>query len=120
MSADGDATGAVAKGGGPRRPDFGLPDEVLAIIPSDPYDQLDLARKITSIAISSRVSILESEVDLMREKINEKDRLMQELEQKVLRLQKALQDSEYRLKISLDDNVLFLLTFCSFPFLSIY
>jgi hypothetical protein len=28
--------------------DFHLPDEILAVIPTDPYEQLDVARKITS------------------------------------------------------------------------
>ena len=40
-------------------PDFELAEEILAVMPTDPYDQLDLARKITSMAIASRVSKLE-------------------------------------------------------------
>ena len=33
-------------------PDFNLSDEILAVILTNPYDQLDLARKITSMAIA--------------------------------------------------------------------
>nr|DAD46896.1 TPA_asm: hypothetical protein HUJ06_016833 [Nelumbo nucifera] len=34
--------------------DFHLPDEILSVIPTDPYEQLNLARKITSMAIVGR------------------------------------------------------------------
>ena len=58
------------------------------MIPTDPYDQLDLARKITSMAIASRVSKLESEVTRLRQMMYEKD-----------------QESESRLKTVIDENV---------------
>ncbi|KAK3033126.1 hypothetical protein RJ639_036485 [Escallonia herrerae] len=64
-------------------PDFHLPDEILSVIPTDPYDQLDLARKITSMAIASRVSKLETEVARLRLKSHEKDRAIAELEEKM-------------------------------------
>ena len=37
------------------------PEEVLEVLPPDPFEQLDVARKITSIALSTCVSSLESE-----------------------------------------------------------
>lgn len=86
-------------------PDFDLPDEILSVIPSDPYDQLDLARKITSMAIASRVSKLESDTSRLRQKLYEKDRLVFELEEKVLRLERAPQEADSRLKATLDENV---------------
>ncbi|XP_052207613.1 uncharacterized protein At4g15545-like [Diospyros lotus] len=89
------------KGAGP---DFDLPDEVLAVIPTDPYDQLDLARKITSMAIASRVSNLESEVARLRQKMQDKDRLVLELEDQVSQLSQAYHEADTRLKISHDDN----------------
>ncbi|KAG9143902.1 hypothetical protein Leryth_016102 [Lithospermum erythrorhizon] len=63
-------------------PDFDIPDEILSVIPTDPFDQLDLARKITSLAIGARVTKLEAEVDFLKEKVNEKDRIIVELEDK--------------------------------------
>ncbi|KAK4753393.1 hypothetical protein SAY87_022191 [Trapa incisa] len=86
-------------------PDFDLPDEILSVIPSDPYDQLDLARKITSMAIASRVSKLESDTSRLRQKLYEKDRLVSELEEKVLRLERAQQEEDSRLKAALDENM---------------
>ena len=44
-------------------PDFELLDEILSVIPTDPYEQLDLARKITSMVLALRVSKLKSEKD---------------------------------------------------------
>ncbi|XP_024931741.2 uncharacterized protein At4g15545 isoform X3 [Ziziphus jujuba] len=58
---------------------FDLPEEVLRVLPSDPFDQLDVARKITSIALSTRVSALESESSDLRAKLAEKDRLIDDL-----------------------------------------
>ncbi|KAK4439590.1 hypothetical protein Salat_0293900 [Sesamum alatum] len=96
----------MADGGGGRiGPDFNLPDEILSVIPTDPYDQLDLARKITSMAIASRVSKLETEAGRLRQKLQEKDRLVEELEDKVSQLDSAYQDAELRLKLTREDNM---------------
>ncbi|XP_042483413.1 uncharacterized protein At4g15545-like [Macadamia integrifolia] len=84
--------------------DFHIPDEILSVIPTDPYDQLDLARKITSMAIASRVSKLESESGRLRQKILEKDRLIVELEEKVLRLEQVCRENDERLRVVLEEN----------------
>ncbi|KAK4341753.1 hypothetical protein RND71_037569 [Anisodus tanguticus] len=86
-------------------PDFHLPDEILSIIPTDPYDQLDLARKITSMAIASRVTNLESEMGRLRQKLNDKDGLILNLEDKVSQLEQACHATELRLNITLQDNM---------------
>jgi len=54
--------------------DFHLPDEILAVIPTDPYEQLDVARKITSMAIASRVSRLEADAARLRRDLADRDR----------------------------------------------
>ncbi|KAI6691650.1 hypothetical protein NL676_028478 [Syzygium grande] len=86
-------------------PDFELAEEILAVMPTDPYDQLDLARKITSMAIASRVSKLESDVARSKQKLHDKDRIIFDLEEKVLHLDRSYQDADSRLKIVLDENM---------------
>ncbi|XAR67274.1 hypothetical protein NMG60_11001965 [Bertholletia excelsa] len=86
-------------------PDFHLPDEILSIIPTDPYDQLDLARKITSMAIAARVSKLEADVGRLKQRIYDKDRLILELEERVLHLEQAYNEADTRLKIACDENM---------------
>ncbi|XP_075505609.1 uncharacterized protein At4g15545 isoform X2 [Primulina tabacum] len=86
-------------------PDFNLPDDVLSVIPADPYDQLDLARKITSMAIASRVSKLETEAGRLQQKLQEKERRIVELEDKVSELETAYEEAELRLKITREDNI---------------
>lgn len=86
-------------------PDFNLPDEILSVIPTDPYDQLDLARKITSMALASRVSKLESEAGRLRQKLNEKDRVILELEDKLSELHQTCHNAQLRLQITLEDNM---------------
>ncbi|XP_021912129.1 uncharacterized protein At4g15545 [Carica papaya] len=95
----------VASGGENAGSGFNLPDEILSVIPSDPYDQLDLARKITSMAIASRVSKLEADAARMRQMIHEKDRLIYELEEKASQFHRAFQETESRLKMVLDENM---------------
>ncbi|PSS14382.1 Angiomotin, C-terminal protein [Actinidia chinensis var. chinensis] len=86
-------------------PDFHLPDEILEVIPTNPYDQLDLARKITSMAIASRVSKLELEVGSLKQQMSEKDHQILELEDKASHLEQAYHEADLRLKIARDDNM---------------
>lgn len=108
MSQGGGAGAGVGGGGGI---EFDLSEEILAVIPTDPYEQLDLARKITSMAIASRVSKMETEIGRMRANIFEKDRMIFELEEKLSRLQQANHEAESRLKLVFDENVRFFLFF---------
>lgn len=71
---------------------FDLPEEVLQVIPSDPFEQLDVARKITSLAISTRVSDLESEHSALRAQLAEKDSRIAELESQIESLYSSLSD----------------------------
>lgn len=103
-SAMSQSSGSVGGGGG-AGPDFQLPDEILSVIPSDPYDQLDLARKITSMAIAARVSNLETEVGRLRQKLSEKDRVVFDLEERASRLQSANYEADSRLRIALEENM---------------
>ncbi|CAK9161915.1 unnamed protein product [Ilex paraguariensis] len=64
-------------------PNFDLPEDVLEILPSDPFEQLDVARKITSIALSTRVSALESEASILRRKLTEKDDIIADLHSQI-------------------------------------
>lgn len=105
MSQNSGGSVGGGNGGGGRGPDFNLPDEILAVIPTDPYDQLDLARKITSMAIAARVTKLETETGRMKQKMYEKDRVIYELEEKLSHLHKNYQEADSRLKVLADDNV---------------
>lgn len=84
--------------------DFELPDEILTVLPTDPYDQLDLARKITSIAIATRVSKLESENGKLRHKLSDKDQVIRDFELKISHLEYALHESHERLSQALDEQ----------------
>lgn len=92
--------------------DHHLPDDILAVIPTDPYEQLDLARKITSMAIASRVSKLELENVRMRQKVAEKDRVIAELQDKLSHLDQMFQEADARLRVALEENVSHRSFFC--------
>ena len=77
--------------------DFALPDELLAALPRDPYEQLDLARRITALAVAGRVSGLEREAGRLRAEAAAKDRENAELRERVALLDTALQETDARL-----------------------
>ncbi|CAK9266133.1 unnamed protein product [Sphagnum jensenii] len=55
---------------------FDLPQEVLSISPSDPYEQLDVAHTITAMAIVAHVSKLELEIKNLHLKLVEKENII--------------------------------------------
>lgn len=76
---------------------FDLPEEVLEVLPSDPFEQLDVARKITSIALSARVSSLESESSNLRAKLAEKDAIIADLHSRIDSLDASFSETADRL-----------------------
>ncbi|KDP40056.1 hypothetical protein JCGZ_02054 [Jatropha curcas] len=72
---------------------FYLPEEVLQVLPSDPFEQLDVARKITSIALSTRVSSLESENSALHAELADKDNLIADLQSQIESLDASLSDT---------------------------
>ncbi|KAJ9154418.1 hypothetical protein P3X46_027753 [Hevea brasiliensis] len=79
---------------------FDLPEEVLQVLPSDPFEQLDVARKITSIALSTRVSSLESEISAQRAQLAEKDDLIVDLQSRIESLDASLSDTTDKLALT--------------------
>ena len=104
------ATAAEAPGREPElepepAPAAGLPDAIAALLPPDPYEQLEVARKITAVAVAARASRLELEAARLRQSLSDRDRVAAELADRVARLELALRDAEARLRGALDDNV---------------
>lgn len=85
--------------------DFGLPESVLEVLPSDPFEQLDVARKITSIALATRVARLESESARLRAMLAEKDDLVAELRVQLETLDASLSDMSSQLARVEDEKV---------------
>lgn len=105
MSKNGGAAyaGAMANGG-----EFELPQEMLSVLPSDPYEQLDVARRITAMAVAARVSKLESETGKLRQKLTEKEHTIYGLQERVVEAESTLQETSARLSHALDEQVGFL------------
>ncbi|XP_062193100.1 uncharacterized protein At4g15545-like [Phragmites australis] len=77
--------------------DFHLPDKILTVIPTDPYEQLDVARKITSMPIASWVSRLEADVTCRHSDLANRNRAKADL-------RAYLADTDARLHAALDDS----------------
>ncbi|XP_071700772.1 uncharacterized protein At4g15545-like [Rutidosis leptorrhynchoides] len=81
---------------------FDLPQELLELLPSDPFEQLDFARKITSIALFTRISALESESSVLRDQLAERELVVDDLRNQIESLNNSLSDVVD--KISLADQ----------------
>ncbi|KAI3692509.1 hypothetical protein L6452_32326 [Arctium lappa] len=79
---------------------FDLPVEVLEVLPSDPFQQLDVARKITSIALSTRVSALESESSDLRQQLADRDAVIADLNSQLDSLDSSLSQNLHKLSIA--------------------
>ena len=90
--------GAEAEAEAGERQDFGLPAELVAVLPSDPFAQLDVARRITSIALSSRLGRLEAEAARLRALLAERDAEAEDLRDRVEQLDAALAVATGRLR----------------------
>ncbi|GFY85199.1 hypothetical protein Acr_03g0019730 [Actinidia rufa] len=78
-------------------PIFDLPDELLEVLPLDPFEQLDVARKITSIALSTRVSALESEASVLRHTLTDRDNVIADLQAQIESLGASLSETADKL-----------------------
>eukprot|EP00252_Welwitschia_mirabilis_P005759 TRINITY_DN1633_c0_g1_i3.p1 TRINITY_DN1633_c0_g1~~TRINITY_DN1633_c0_g1_i3.p1 ORF type:complete len:318 (+),score=53.25 TRINITY_DN1633_c0_g1_i3:305-1258(+) len=81
-----------------------LSEEIIQALPSDPYQLLGIASKITSFAFRSIVSKLEIEAANLRSTISEKDHVIQTLEEKANELQNKLTEASNRLNLSLEEQ----------------
>lgn len=68
-----------------------LPQDLVSVLPSDPYEQLDVARRITAMAVATSMSKLESETGKLRQKLTEKEQVIHGLQGRVLEAEAALQ-----------------------------
>ncbi|KAJ0715976.1 hypothetical protein HanPI659440_Chr13g0507541 [Helianthus annuus] len=83
----------------PQTTAFDLPPELLSVLPSDPFQQLDVARKITSIALSSRVSALESESSDLRQQLADKEAVISDLYAQIDSLDSSVSQNLHKLSV---------------------
>nr|XP_043629324.1 uncharacterized protein At4g15545-like isoform X2 [Erigeron canadensis] len=84
--------------------EFNLPQEVVDVLPSDPFQQLDIARKITSIALSTRVSALESESAVLRQQLADRDAVIVDLNSQLDSIDSTVSANLHKLSIADQDN----------------
>jgi hypothetical protein len=91
-------------GGGGGGAELELPQDLLSVLPSDPYEQLDVARRITAMAVTARVAKLESETGKLRLKLAEKEHVIHDLQERVGDAESSLQETTARLSHALDEQ----------------
>ncbi|KAJ7527694.1 hypothetical protein O6H91_16G066900 [Diphasiastrum complanatum] len=85
--------------------DLDLPQGLVSLLPEDPYEQLDVARRITALAIGGRVYKLEAEAGRLRQKVGEKEELISGLQQRIVDVERNLQETTAHLSHALDEQV---------------
>ncbi len=98
-------SGNLAMGNGGGGGEYELPQELLSVLPSDPYEQLDVARRITAMAVAARVSKLELETGKLRLKLAEKEHIIHGLQERIGDAESTLQETSARLSRALDEQV---------------
>jgi hypothetical protein len=94
---------AMGNGGGGGG-ELELPQDLLSVLPSDPYEQLDVARRITAMAVTARVAKLESETGKLRFKLADKEHVIHDLQECVGNAESSLQETTARLSHALEEQ----------------
>ncbi|WIA08253.1 hypothetical protein OEZ85_007697 [Tetradesmus obliquus] len=81
-----------------------LPGEVLAVLPTDAYLQLELAYKITCHAYGQQVSRLEHEGRQMQETLSQNQQVIKSLERRVAGLESEMHDHQQRARQGLAEQ----------------
>ncbi|PKA60874.1 Uncharacterized protein AXF42_Ash006509 [Apostasia shenzhenica] len=92
MAEEQEQRGQPGSGAPPEARALDLPESVLAVLPSDPFEQLDVARKITSIALATRISKLEDEAAGLRLAVADRDDVIEDLRAQLESLDSSLAD----------------------------
>ncbi len=94
---------AMGNGGGGGG-ELELPQDFFSVLPSDPYEQLDVARRITAMAVTARVVKLESETGKLRLKLAEKEHVIHDLQERVGDAESSLQETTAQLSHALEEQ----------------
>lgn len=78
--------------------------KLLAALPADPFEQLEVAQRLTSRAVAAGVSKLETETGRLRQKLSEKDATIISMQHCMADLEQTLQDTSFRLSQALESQ----------------
>ncbi|KAL6756097.1 hypothetical protein V8C86DRAFT_123333 [Haematococcus lacustris] len=81
-----------------------LPREVAAVLPSDPYAQLELANKIISFAYSQKVAQAEAEAQQLREALISKNNIIKQLERKAGNMENEMAELQAKNKMAMEEQ----------------
>ena len=87
-----------------RIPTEALPREILAVLPPEPYDQLDLAHRINAYAYTQKVAVLEAEAGQLRTQASQHKNHVKTLERRIENLVMEVNDANEKTKQVLDDQ----------------
>lgn len=82
--------------------DNNLSSAVVAALPKDPDQQLQVAQQVVQYAVSGRVAKLEAETSSLRSKIAEKDAVIGSLQMRVIGAETTLAETSAKLALAME------------------
>jgi len=86
--------------------DNNLSSAVVAALPKDPDQQLEVAQQVVQYAVSGRVARLEAETSSLRSKVAEKDAVIGSLQARVIGAETTLAETTAKLALAMEGQVL--------------
>lgn len=90
--------------------DSNLSNAVVAALPKDPDQQLQVAQQVVQYAVSSRVAKLEAETSGLRSKLAEKDAVIGSLQSRVMGAETLSAETTAKLALAMEGQVLIVST----------
>ena len=78
--------------------------QILAVLPPEPYDQLDLAHRINAYAYTQKVAVLEAEAGQLRTQASQHKNHVKTLERRIENLVMEVNDANEKTKQVMDDQ----------------
>ena len=85
--------------------DNAVSQKLLAALPSDPFEQLEVAQSITSMAVIAGVNKLQAESGRFRETLEEREKTIHSMQQRIHELEHSLEETSARLSQALEHQV---------------
>mmetsp|Transcript_25626 Transcript_25626/g.35408 ORF Transcript_25626/g.35408 Transcript_25626/m.35408 type:complete len:294 (+) Transcript_25626:273-1154(+) len=81
-----------------------IPKEVLAVLPTDPADQLELAHRISNHAYAAKVTALEAENNSLRQTVMQRQSQIKALERRVSNLELEMSEAQEKARNSMEEQ----------------
>lgn len=81
-----------------------IPKEIMAVLPTDPNEQLEMSHRIANLAFSQKVCVLEAENNQLRQTLMQRQSQIKALERRVTNLELEVNDAQEKARHSMEEQ----------------